>query len=62
MVPFDVPPGYKVTKITDRNAFNAATGNSFPTCGNFDMVALAATEGAAKSQYPNAFDFIFVSA
>ncbi|MGW8367575.1 MAG: alkaline phosphatase PhoX [Gammaproteobacteria bacterium] len=58
--PYDLPPGYKQNKITDRNTL---TGQGLPaTFGNWDMVTFAAPEGAAAGAYPNAGDFIFIPA
>jgi hypothetical protein len=58
--PFDLPPGYKQAKLTDRVTLNA---QGLPaTFGNWDMVTFAAPENALPGEYPNAGDAIFIPA
>lgn len=58
--PYDLPPGYKQTKITDRATL---TPMGLPgTFGNWDMVAFAAPEGAPAGAYPDAGNTVFIPA
>ena len=57
--PFDVPAGYTVRKVIDRNTLNA-TG-TFPSgFGAWDMITYAAPEDSIPGLYPDAEKFIFV--
>jgi hypothetical protein len=58
--PYDLPPGYKQKKITDRDTL---TSMGLPASfGNWDMVAFGAPEGAMPGVYPNASNSVFIPA
>lgn len=58
--PFDLPPGYKQSKITDRDSLNLL--GLPPTFGKWDMVTFAAPENALPGEYPDAGDSVFIPA